>query len=209
MSKNSKIKTILGFFILLMIVLLFVKFHNNKTVEDSTSNKTSLVFKDINFTKFAKVTKYFVYGTHFNIEAEIEIPKVSGISIYSTDLLIKDIDNKEFKIDSKYKYKDNILSFSTIDMINTGLSLENLDSSNYYLFLKVIFSNNEVKYYSFENATKYEDISYYSLTKNKSNNLLKIGFDNYNDIPFLSISVSPTILPEKVYDITIDAAHRW
>ena len=81
-----------------------------------------------------------MYGTHFNLEGSIEIPKISNISIYSVHIIAKNNEKKEIPLDCTYTYKDNILTFSTIDKINDGLSLEELTESNYYLFLKVILS---------------------------------------------------------------------
>ena len=92
--------------------------------------------------------------------------------------------------------------------INEGLYLENLAKDKYYVFLKIVFSNSEVKYYSLENASKYTDTTYYTITKNETNNKININFSNYNNLPFMAISVEDIeSLPDNVYDIAIDPAH--
>lgn len=206
MKKSTKIKLIVIFFILLMIFLIFIKIKNDNNSQTIIQTKTASLFQNINNT--AKVNKYIVYGTHFNLEGSLEIPKISGISIYSAHVVVKNIDEKEISLKCTYTYKDNILSFSTIDKINEGLYLENLAKDKYYVFLKIVFSNSEVKYYSLENASKYEDTSYYTITKNETNNKININFSNYNNLPFMAISVEDIeSLPDNVYDIAIDPAH--
>ena len=206
MKKSTKIKLIVIFFILLMIFLIFIKIKNDNNSQTIIQTKTASLFQNINNT--AKVNKYIVYGTHFNLEGSLEIPKISGISIYSAHVVVKNIDEKEISLKCTYTYKDNILSFSTIDKINEGLYLENLAKDKYYVFLKIVFSNSEVKYYSLENASKYEDTAYYTITKNETNNKININFSNYNNLPFMAISVEDIEnLPDNVYDIAIDPAH--
>ena len=206
MKKSTKIKLIVIFFILLMIFLIFIKIKNDNNSQTIIQTKTASLFQNINNT--AKVNKYIVYGTHFNLEGSLEIPKISGISIYSAHVVVKNIDEKEISLKCTYTYKDNILSFSTIDKINEGLYLENLAKDKYYVFLKIVFSNSEVKYYSLENASKYEDTAYYTITKNETNNKININFSNYNNLPFMAISVEDIeSLPDNVYDIAIDPAH--
>ena len=187
MKKSTKIKLIVIFFILLMIFLIFIKIKNDNNSQTIIQTKTASLFQNINNT--AKVNKYIVYGTHFNLEGSLEIPKISGISIYSAHVVVKNIDEKEISLKCTYTYKDNILSFSTIDKINEGLYLENLAKDKYYVFLKIVFSNSEVKYYSLENASKYEDTAYYTITKNKINNKININFLNYNILHFISLFI--------------------
>ena len=206
MKKSTKIKLIVIFFILLMIFLIFIKIKNDNNSQTIIQTKTASLFQNINNT--AKVNKYIVYGTHFNLEGSLEIPKISGISIYSAHVVVKNIDKKEISLKCTYTYKDNILSFSTIDKINEGLYIQNLAKDKYYVFLKIVFSNSEVKYYSLENASKHEDTAYYTITKNETNNKININFSNYNNLPFMAISVEDIEnLPDNVYDIAIDPAH--
>lgn len=114
----------------------------------------------------------------------------------------------KYGIKSDFNYSDNTISFSTSDEINSGIDLENLAIDNYYLLLKVTYSNSDIKYYSFVNSSEYNNITYYTITKNNSNHKIDISFEKYNDIPYISILVTKANeLPENVYDIAIDPGH--
>ena len=114
----------------------------------------------------------------------------------------------KFGIETTYNFSDNILSFSTLDKLNNSIDLESLSLDDYYVFLKVTFSNSDIKYYTLNNSSDYKDLTYYSLTKNNSNNKIDIAFKKHGDIPYLSINVTKaSSLPDDVYDIAIDPSH--
>ena len=205
MNKDKKIKIVVVFFIILMAFLIFNKFRTKNEVENNTELKTQAIFENINEFNTAKINKFIIYGTHLNLDGSIELPKISDISIYSVHVVVKNIDGKEEPMDCTYTYKNNILTFSTTDKINKGLSLEDLENTNYYLFLKVILSNSEERYYSFENTSKYTNTTYYTISKK---NKIDIKFDTFSGTKFLGIFVSKIEeLPNDVYDIAIDASH--
>lgn len=202
------IKFIVVLFIILMIFLIYTKIKKQNDTTLQVSALTNELFEIIDKSSSVKVSKYIVYGTHFNLEGDITIPKISGISIDRADVIIQSISGDEIFLDSEYTYRDNLLCFSTIDKINGGLNLESLTTTDYYIFLKVLFSNSEVKYYSLSNDTQYGNIDYYTLTKNGRNNKVFINFGSHNDVPFLGLKVSYVEdLPENVYDIVIDPGH--
>ena len=58
------------------------------------------------------------------------------------------------------------------------------------MFLKVTYSNSDVKYYSLVNSTEYGNITYYTITKNGTNNKINIGFEKYNDISYMSLNIN-------------------
>ena len=207
-NNNLGIKLIVILFIILMIILIYTKYKNEHDEALLVSAKTSALFENVNTSTSVNVTKYIVYGTHLNIEGTISIPKISGIYIDKADIIVKNIDDEEIIINSQYTYSDNLLSFSTIDKLNTGIDLENLLVNKYYIFLKATFSNSEIKYYSLLNNTGYNNTTYYTITKNNSNNKIDIGFDNYNSTPYMCINVSKASeLPNDVYDVVIDPGH--
>ena len=114
----------------------------------------------------------------------------------------------KFGIETNYNYSDNLLTFSTSDKLNDSIDLEHLEPNNYYVFLKVTFSNSDIKYYSLSNNTENNDITYYSITKNSTNNKIDIGFNKYEETPYLSMNVTKIDkLPDDVYDIAIDPGH--
>ena len=208
MDKSTKIKIVVVLFIILMTGLIYIKFTSEKNENTNALTKIALIFEKITPNSYAKVNKYIVYGTHLNIEGEIEIPKVSGITISKIGMVIKNYDNKQENIELNYKYKDGILSFSTIKNINEGIDLENIEEDKYYVFVKILLSNNEERIYSLINNTEYENIEYYTITKNESNKFIDIKFNEYNGRKYMGIEVSKCeALPENVYDIVIDPGH--
>ena len=205
MNKNLKIKLVVVFFIILMMFLIFNKFRTNHETNINVELKTQAIFENINQFNTAKLNNFIIYGSHLNLEGNIELPKISDISIYSVHVVAKNIDGKEEPMDCTYAYKDNVLTFSTLDKINKGLLLEDLENTNYYLFLKVIFSNSEERYYTFENASKYNNTTYYTISKR---NKIDLKFDTFSETKFLGLFVSKIDeLPNNIYDIAIDASH--
>ena len=168
--------------------------------------QNSKILETVEKSQFAKVSRYIVYGTHFNIEGSINLPE-DTVPIQNVEVIAKNVSGEEIVIDSEYTYNNNIVEFTTLDKINTGLNLENLQETDYYILLKISYSNEEEKYYSLENDTEYGEIDYYTLTRNNSNNKIYINFSQAQDIPFLGFNVTKSKLPENVYDIVIDPGH--
>lgn len=168
--------------------------------------QNSKILETVEKTQFAKVSRYIVYGTHFNIEGNLALPENTS-QIQNVEVIAKNVAGEEVKIESEYTCNDNIIEFTTLSKINTGLDLESLQVTDYYILLKVIYSNEEEKYYSLENNTEYGEINYYTLTRNNSNNKIYINFSKAQDIPFLGFNVTKTKLPKDVYDVVIDPGH--
>jgi len=202
------IKLIVILFVILMSFLVYTKIKHDNDEALLVSAKTSALFETINTNSNVSITKYIVYGTHLNLEGTVTIPKISGIDLESVDIVIKNIYDEEIIIDSEFTYSDNLLSFSTLRNLNSGIDLENLSIDNHYIFLKISFSNSDIKYFSLKNNTDFNKTTYYTLTKNNSNNKIDIGFNEYNNISYMSIEVSKiSKLPEDVYDVVIDPGH--
>ena len=188
-----------------VILLIFIIY---KIVNSATQAVSSIaeISDTIEQTNYGKVTRYIVYGTHLNIEGNIEIKEETD-NIENAQIVAKDISGNEIIINTEYEYSNNLLSFSTLDQINTGLNLEELEVTDYYILLKIQFSN-ETKYYSLSNDTEYGNIDYYTFTRNKRNNKIYINFGTYNNIPFMGLNITKTKkLPENVYDVVIDPGH--
>ena len=151
MSKNKKknenrnyqmiiIRIIIVLFILLMGYLTYYKIQNDNNEDLLKQEKINNLFSKFNTSTYVNVSKYIVYGTHFNIEGTLELNKVSGISIKHVNLVVKNLNDEETIIKSDYNYSDNIVSFSSSDEINSGLNLETLSNDTHYLLLKVSLS---------------------------------------------------------------------
>ena len=114
----------------------------------------------------------------------------------------------KYGIKSNFNTEDNIVSFSSTDKINEGLDLEALSENEYYVLLKLTFSNSDIKYYSLKNNSNYSDITYYTLTKNNTNNKVNISFKQYEELSYLNLCVNKVeSLPNDVYDFAIDPGH--
>ena len=193
--------------ILLVIILLIFILYKIFNGVIQTSSSIAKISDIIEQTNYGKVTRYIVYGTHLNIEGNIEIQEEIN-DIENVQIVAKDISGDELIIETEYNYNDDLLSFSTLDQINTGLNLEELDVIDYYILLKVQFSEGNTKYYSLSNDTEYGNIDYYTLTRNGTNNKIYVNFGSYNNIPFLGLNITKVKkLPENVYDIVIDPGH--
>ena len=135
----------------------------------------------------------------------IDIIKISGIKINYVDLIIKNLKGEENSIKTNFEYNNNVCTFSVSNEINNGINLENLTIGSYYLFIKVTYSNSDIKYYSLFNDSECKDITYYTITKNNSNNKINIAFNTYENTSYLSLFITPSPkLPDDVYDIAID-----
>lgn len=206
--KEILIKITVILFVCLMCFLIFIKFKSDTNMEKKVEAQKADFFETIDKNNIVNVSNYTVYGTHFNIEGTLDIVKVSGISIDSINLVVKNLNNKELGIRANFNHTDNTISFSTSDKINEGIDLEDLSVDTYFILIKIAYSNGDIKYYSLNNSSEYNNLSYYTITKNSSNNKIDIAFDKYNDIPYMFFNVSSVeALPDDVYDIAIDPGH--
>ena len=182
-------------FLILLIIFFFLYFKKEEDVIENEKKLEIVLEKEL-----VNITDYYVYGNHFNIEGNINLNN-SDIKNYS--LILKN-SKKEIKLDCIFQNKDNSITFKTSDYINKGINLDDLKIGNWSLFIKYQDDNTN-KYYGFINNTHYDDIEYYTITKNNTNNKINIIFDKNNN--FVNFIVKKSSLPDDVYDITIDPGH--
>ena len=157
------IKIIVLLFIVFMCGLIFIKFQQDNDPNRIIEEQKNEIFSNIDKTNTVKVTNFFTYGTHFNIEGTIDIVKISGIKIDFVDLILKNLNGEEIVTKADFNYVDNTLTFATSSEINSGINLEELSVNDYYILLKVTYSNSDIKYYSLENSSEYQEINYYTI----------------------------------------------
>ena len=209
-KKNQVFSKRIKMFIIIIVIMIFI-YHI--CVNERQENESVYAFSSINeiadeieTNVYANVNRYIVYGTHFNIEGDIDIHETNSID--SVKVVAKTASGEEIDIDTEYTHENNQLSFSTLKEINTGLDLESLKVEDYYILLKVRFLNNETKYYFLSNDTEYGNIEYYTLTRNNTNNRIYMDFTTINNIPILGFHITTVDeLPENVYDVVIDPGH--
>ena len=212
MIKNKKklilIATITTIIILLMLLIYSL---NNTTSNKEIKDLTQNLFEDIQ-SELVNVNKYIVYGTHLNINGRLDTNLI-GSNISEFKIVLKNIEGVEIPFVINYTIDEKGILFSTSDEINGGIDLEEIIEGKFYILLKVVTSLDDVlssKYYLLNNQTAYENIEYYTITKN-SNNKINISSDKYllNGIlvSYMKLEVSGSKLPNNIYDIVIDPGH--
>ena len=162
-------------------------------------------------SKPAEIVNYYTYGKAFNIKGKLT--NVSKDNFESIKLIITDGMDYERTYDLNYQFEDNSILFESNTEINSGIKLDELGSNEYYILIRLKLNNSyEAKYYSFSNQTKYQNIDYYTFTKEgESSRKASIIFDSVeydnNTYSFLKIKMEDVALPDDVYDIVIDAGH--
>ncbi len=160
--------------------------------------------------KSANITKFYTYGRAFNINGKISNIKKDNFE--GAKLVITDGADYENVYNVNYSFEENDLLFSSDVEINSGIIIDELQTSEYYILLRLKLNNSaEPKYYSFTNSSEYSDIDYYTITDEGLNKKFKIEFleKDYNGSKYniLKINLEDVELPEDVYDIVIDAGH--
>lgn len=186
-------------------------------VEEEIKNVLSDVTDDA-----VSVTKYFVYGTHLNIEGALSsereiqtmelvlVDDAQGINDADTEGGTASDEMEKIYLLTKNINADGSYSFRTSENINEGVNLENISDGNYCMLLKVIYADGGREYKSLTDTSGESAITYYTLTKNKSNQKIQISFaqdSKGTNLNYLEMNVAESALPEDVYDIVIDAGH--
>ena len=167
------------------------------------------IFNKIQSTSIA-LTNFYTYGRAFNVSGKI--PNISKDNFESVRLVITDGLEFEESYNLNYEFSENDLVFSSSEKINSGIILDKLENSKYYILLRLKVNNSvNPKYYSFSNGSDNEELTYYSVTQDGNNKKAEILFLTKefaeNEYTVLTIEVSDAKLPEDVYDIVIDAGH--
>lgn len=189
-KKRKNRKRLLLLFIVLIVGISFYFIIPNKSFLKQIDNST-----------VANITYYDIYGIHMNFKGNIKISNnVENLKLILT--------NGKEEIDTKATFtkENNKYIFSTSKYINDGINLEKLNKGDYYLLIKGTKNNKNI-YYSLQNKTDYQNLNYYTLTKNNHNNKIDINWDQYNNISVLNFKIKETNLPANIYDITIDPGH--
>lgn len=182
------------FSLVLLIVLVIVLYNPIKNSLSSTV-KQKFLYEDIlnNISnKKVDVDRFTIYGKHLNIEG-----KLPNNEDYT--LVLKN-NEEEIKVNTII----NNNRFTLANHINEGLDLEKLKVGDYILLLKNNVNND---YYNLINKTEYHDNIYYTITKNKKNNMITLPELSFNNIDYWTINITEERLPDDIYDIVIDPGH--
>ena len=160
--------------------------------------------------KTAEITKFYTYGTSFNVEGKIKA--ISKDNFEGIKLLVTDGGEFEKTYKLSYSFEDNHIIFSTGDTMNDAINLDELPFGKYYVQVRLKANNSkDYKYYTLSNISEYKNIEYYTLTKEEKNNRIDIKFDkekwNDKEYSYLGLTVEESKLPDDVYDIVIDSGN--
>lgn len=211
-KKSSGIGRKLGvsfFIILLFICGMFTIY----VFEDNKENIKTMehVLHEVE-NEEAILTEYIVYGTHLNMKGEIGD---NFTNINSVILSINNVNGEQKNTNLDYEESSNGIKFSTSDLINTGINLEEIKSGKNLMIIEVEYGENRnktlTKKYTIRNDTEYDKVQYYTITKNNSNNKIDIKFDTYKidekSVKYMYLDVKNAKLPKDVYDVVIDPGH--
>lgn len=80
-----------------MCILVFLKIHKDNDPNRIIEEQKTALFSSVDRNTNVNLTKYYVYGTNFNIEGTFDIVKISGIKINYVDLIIKNLNGDEIR----------------------------------------------------------------------------------------------------------------
>jgi len=152
------------------------------------------ILKDTNKVEF-NINHYSIFGTSLNIEGCI------NKNLNNPNLILKSKE-EEIILESNFYKENNNTCFNINKNNNQGIYLDGLKKGNYLLLVK-----DKEEYYTLNNNTNYNDLEYYTITRNNSNNKINIDFKKYKNKNYVSFKIEQTKLPKDVYDISIDPGH--
>ena len=203
-------------FKLLILVLMIIGIYYgisitiNKKMPNKRKKEADNKIIDMVQTRTAELEFFYTYGRAFNIRGKVK--NISKDNFENAKLVITDGLDYEKTYNLECGFEENDLAFYSSNEINSGIILDELENKEYYVCLRLKLNNSvNPKYYSFNNNSEYNNLDYYTITKDGANRLAKISFieKKSNDIKcnILTIKIEDSSIPEDVYDIVIDAGN--
>ena len=203
-------------FKLLILVLMIIGIYYgisitiNKKMPSKRKKEADNKIIDMVQTRTAELEFFYTYGRAFNIRGKVK--NISKDNFENAKLVITDGLDYEKTYNLECGFEENDLAFYSSNEINSGIILDELENKEYYVCLRLKLNNSvNPKYYSFNNNSEYNNLDYYTITKDGANRLAKISFieKKSNDIKcnILTIKIEDSSIPEDVYDIVIDAGN--
>lgn len=162
-----------------------------------------VVDKIIPEEELVDVSEYYIYGDHLNIKGSLEIEDMTY-----KDIVLTLYNGEDNDVQITSNSDGSKIEFYFSEYINEGFYLDSLEIGNYYLFLKLIYENEEnedkpiIKYYVLNNNTDYKETIYYTMSK--FNN--KVVINSNNEYGTMAFNVEENN-DKEIYDITIDPGH--
>lgn len=163
-----------------------------------------------------EINEYYIYGTTMNMKGSLTVENLNfeeiDLVLYNKELKLGKKESKEKRFTSipiKYEQNENTINFTLSDTINEGMYLDNIEKSNYTMFIrtthKEVVEEEEIityKYYSLNNITDYKETTYYTMSKYNR----KIIVNSNNDYQTMMLNVKENS-DNEIYDIVLDAGH--
>ena len=156
--------------VLIIVLFLYKSFPKGKSSNEISLNDLEKILSSVNKDKIASVSKWTIYGKYFNVEGEI-----ANVSSYDKIVLVLKSMNNEVEYPLNITKTQDTIFFKTNKYINEGINLEKMAINKYILLLKVI-DNNNTNYYNLTNNTDYENLDYWTISKNDKHNNIIIDF---------------------------------
>lgn len=172
-----------------------------------------------NVENIANISKYYTYGTSLCIEGSVSAAQLDNMQlddIEKVSLVLKKAytnpdgttnDANIYTYGVNTEINEEALNFKSFDKINDGICLENIEDDEYVMLLEITDKNGNVKYCSFSCTNNLEMLTYYTLSKNGTNQKIDMSVTRKNDKDYVAFNVEKTTLPEDVYDIVLDPGH--
>ena len=186
---------------LLLIILLLTGCNSSIENVFIAPYRYKSILSVVNNDLIGKVDEYTIYGKYFNIKGSINYSDT-----FDDIKLVLKSKNNELIYNLNYEIKDNIIYFKTNEYINEGINLEKIDVSNYVILIRII-KNSTINYYNLSNNTVYDNVDYYTITKNNKNNYIYINFGIFNELPFFKLEIKENVSNKNICDIVIDPGH--
>ncbi len=172
----------------------FSKPDNDVSLVDAVSDK---------IVDTAIVKSYTIYGRFFNLEGELDTKPENLMLVLKSDDVEQEYNLYTEEENGKFKFK-------TTKLINKGINLEEIKEGEYLVLLKSEIKTEddaEVKYYTLEDKSNYEPLTYYTITRNSANKKINIEFKKNENLSLLKLNCEKVKLPSDIYDVVIDAGH--
>lgn len=181
------------FLLLIFVIVGFTLIKYSSSLEMNTD-----IIEESFIKGHAFITNYTIYGRYFNIEGEIDL---------EYDNLVLVIKNEDLELEYDLISENSLgkTKFKTNELINEGINLDEIEEGNYQIYIK---ENDD--YFTLKNKSGYDNLSYYTTTKNNKNNHVEIYFDSdfqYTYFNLDSKKVKNNKEIKEIYDVVIDPGH--
>ena len=156
------------------------------------------------------VTKLYTYGRSLGFEGKLS--NIEKDNFENARLIV--VDGNGFEQSAKLNgyFENGYLILKSNDKINNTILIDKLENNDYYVYIRLKLNNSaEPRYYSLENETSIDELTYFTITKDGLNRKMTATFKEEEvknrTYKYLTFSLENSILPDDTYDIVIDAGH--